>query len=870
MACPWPGPGLPGLGRAPGGHKGRRYLGRRVGPPLLPLRPDPCPPKTRVDLEWDRVLAAVADRCSGPLGREFALALPFAETREVARTWLAEADEAARLLDEGTHLPVVEIGGVSQAIERARIGGVLSAGELRAIATLLETAQRLRRFVSTRKGDCPALFDACATDPSLDRAAEAISYAFEADGTLADRASPRLGELRRQWHAARQRMLSRMEELMRRYQAVLQDSFVTEREGRWVLPVRSDAHERFPGIVHAASSSGATLFVEPRAVVPMGNRLKMLEADVKREEEAIYAQLTGQISASLSSVEVARDALALADVRSASARLGRDLELTFPTIADEPKMALLRARHPLLALDFFHSDPSSTSSTGGDRGTATPDVERKTARGRSGRSRVVPSDLSISPGQAIVISGPNAGGKTVALKTMGLCALLVRSGLPVPCAEGSVVGLFDVVLTDVGDEQSLQKNLSTFSAHISNLATILEETSRGAMVLLDELAGGTDPREGEALAAGVLDGLCARGGAVAATTHFEGLKALALSDPRFINASVGFDLSSMAPTFELAMGVPGRSSALAVARRFGMPPTVIERAERFLGREDREFEALVRRLNDERSALELARAAAEDRERNAAAAEQRLNAEREAAKSREIHLLSGEARELLNRVHDARRQLRDAQARLRPRKPDPEAVREAEEVIMRLESDVQIAGLVDAGRAADAPERQPVAIGTLRKGHRVWIERLRAEVDVLDVLPGGEVRVAAGPLKLTVSAGEIRTVTPPAPAVHRKGRPSESSPGATPGFVEERPIRVSDNTCDLRGLRVDDGIAMATSFLDRAVGEGVRHIFLVHGQGTGALRDALRKELSTCPYVARFESGNSDRGGDGVTVVWLA
>lgn len=778
----------------------------------------------------------------------------------MARTRLSEAAEASRILDEGTALPAVDIGGVREAVERARIGGVLSAGELRAIGKMLETAHRLRAFISTRKTDFPALFEACATDPALDRAADAISYAFEEDGTLADRASPKLGELRGQWHAARQRMLARMGELMHRYESVLQDSFVTEREGRWVLPVRSDAHERFPGIVHAASSSGATLFVEPRAVVAMGNRLKMLEAEVKREEDAIYSQLTARIAAALPSVENACDALALSDVRAATARLARDLELTFPEIADEPRLALKRARHPLLALDYFEPDGlGSTRRTDMARTAGAP--------APSVRGRVVPSDLAVEPGQAIVISGPNAGGKTVALKTMGLCALFVRSGLPVPCAEGSVLGIFDVVLTDVGDEQSLQKNLSTFSAHVSNLATILGETSRGALVLLDELAGGTDPREGEALAAGVLDGLCSRGGAVATTTHFEGLKALALSDPRFVNASVGFDISAMEPTFELAMGIPGRSSALAVARRFGLPSTVIDRAERFLAREDREFEVLVKRLHDERSALELARAAAEDRERTAAASAQRLNAEREEAKRREVHVLSGEARELLNRVRDARRQLREAQSRLRSKKPEREAIREAEEVLGRIENDAQIGALVTSSTSTAELERSPVAVATLRKGQRVWVQRLRAEVDVLEVVPGGDVRVAAGPLKLTVSAAELRSASP---IPSRKSRPPESAfgPGAAP--IEELPIRVSDNTCDLRGLRVDDGLAMATSFLDRAVGEGRRHIFLVHGQGTGALRDALRKELAASPYVTRFEPGSSDRGGDGVTVVWLA
>ena len=529
-------------------------------------------------------------------------------------------------------------------------GGALGPAELRSVGRMLGAARGLRRFLATRRGDVPALFGACSTDPTLDALADEISDSFDPEGTLADRASPRLRELRAEWHAARQRMLSRMEELMSRHEAVLQDHFVTEREGRWVLPVRSDAHERFPGIVHATSASGATLFVEPRVVVPMGNRLKVLDADVKREEEAVYARLSALVADKLPSVEAATDALALADVRNATALVAQEARLTFPEIVDEPRLDLKRARHFLLALDL---------------------------------PAVVPSDVALEAGRAIIVSGPNAGGKTVALKTMGLTALMVRAGIPVPCGDGSVVGLFDAVLTDVGDDQSLKKNLSTFSAHVSNVVEILRETTRGALVLLDELAGGTDPREGEALAAGVLDSLCARGGASAATTHYEGLKALALADPRFINASVGFDVASMTPTFRLAMGVPGSSSALSVARRFGMPSTVVERAERFLTREDRSFEAIVARLQVERAALELARAAAEQREREAREATERLDAEWRDLRSREKSFVSEEARELMDRLRAARDELRAAQARLRAKKIEPESLREAERAIER-------------------------------------------------------------------------------------------------------------------------------------------------------------------------------------------
>ena len=424
-----------------------------------------APDKTRADLQWDAVLAALAARCLGPMGKQAALTLPFAESAAEVRSRLAEAREAHACLVQAEPLPVSALDDVGEPLNRLRVGGVLAPAELKSVARMLAAARTLRRSLGRRRSTVPALLAACATDPSLDDVADEVSAAFDPDGTLSDRASPELARLRGEQRAARARILSRLEDLMNRYERVLQERFVTEREGRYVLPVRSDAHERFPGLVHATSASGSTIFVEPRAVIPMGNRLKMLDADVEREELAIYARLSELLGEHLPSIDAARDALARADRLAATAHLAVDLDLRFPTLTDEPRLELNAARHPLLVLE---RPPGS----------------------------VVASDLSIAAGHAMVMSGPNAGGKTVALKTMGLAALMVRAGLPVACDEGSVVGVFDVVLSDVGDDQSLTKNLSTFSAHVENLRNVLVETQPGALVLLDELAGGTDPREG--------------------------------------------------------------------------------------------------------------------------------------------------------------------------------------------------------------------------------------------------------------------------------------------------------------------------------------------------------------------------------------
>jgi DNA mismatch repair protein MutS2 len=784
------------------------------------------------------------------MGREAAHALSFGETRDEVVRDLTEAEEASTLRRDGQPLGISEVPDVGEALGRLRVGGALAPGELRDVMRALSAARALRRSLNARRTTCPALYAACSTDPTLDDVEGELTRSFEDDGTLKDSASPRLRELRSEYQASRARMLSRLEDLMGRYEGVLQDRFVTEREGRYVVPVRSDAHERFPGIVHATSGSGSTLFVEPRAVVPMGNRLKVLEADVAREELAIYARLSSLLHDVLSSLEAAAVALARADLRAATAELAFDLELTFPILADSATMDLKDARHPLLLLDAL--------PPGGD-----PD--------RTAREKVVPSDLAIGTGHAVVVSGPNAGGKTVALKAMGLAALMVRAGLPIACREESRIGLFDVVLTDVGDDQNLTKSLSTFSAHVQNLASILGETRPGALVLLDELAGGTDPREGEALAAGVLDSLCARGGAVVVTTHYEGLKALALADDRFMNASVGFDLQTMTPTFRLALGIPGSSSALAVAARFGMPPTVIERASRFLTREDHNFETLVKQLDTERAALELARRAAESREKAAHEAKTRLDEEIAAAMDREKRLLSKEAEALLAGLRRAKDDLRAAQARLRTKKVDEPGLREASRAIDRVAAQASLGGeLEELTMRGMEPTRARVRPEDVRRGAKVFVPKLRAEAEVLEVSPSGQVRVAIGPMKLSVAMEELRAADEPA-ATREVRRATAHKAAAYDGNASmSAPIQTSDNTCDLRGLRADDAVAMATSFLDRSLNEGRRVAFLIHGHGTGALRESIRKDLEASPYVANFRPGESGEGGDGVTVVWMA
>lgn len=775
------------------------------------------------DLEWTRLVEAVVARCHGP--RAGLLELPLAETHAGAERALAETSEAMALLVSGDPLPLDGLRDVREHVARVSRMGVLEGGALRDLTVTLAAARTLRRFLASRREVAPRLYEACPLDPGLDALHEELAASVDTDGALFDHASPELRALRTETANLRARLVAKLTEIVRDKSELLSDEFFTQREGRYVIPVRRDTHERVDGIVHGTSASGATVFVEPQAIVIHGNRLRMALAEQEREEARIFATLTELVRERLPTLTVAIDALDHADLRSAMARFGQDVRARVLPLASAPVIALDRARHPLLALDG---------------------------------AQVVPNDLPLAAGHALVVSGPNAGGKTVALKTMGLAALMMRAGLPIIADEGSTVGFFDRVLTDVGDDQSLVKNLSTFSAHVTNLASILREAGPGSLVLLDELAGGTDPEEGAALACGVVDALCRAGAAVAVTTHYEPLKAMASRDSRLRNAAVGFDVERMLPTFELALDVPGASSALAVAARFGIPRAVVEFAEAVLPEQSRTFDELVRKLEAQRQALATERASAESLRVEAQALRAEADARLTAIRAREQERIGKDAQKLLDAIRAARDELKAARRAVREAKTDAqlEAARVAVEEAARV------------AEAARAKEPEVAAHGappaSIAVGDRLFVPRLKLEAEVVEGPVRGKIRVAAGPMKLWVdvadvrgSASETARVEPvPAPREHTKPR--------------GRAIRTADNTLDVRGLRVDDALSMVETFLDRLFGQEEPVAYIQHGVGSGALRDAVRELLGrSTRYVESFRDGSPDEGGNRLTVVTL-
>ncbi|MCA9676634.1 MAG: endonuclease MutS2, partial [Myxococcales bacterium] len=523
---------------------------------------------------------------------------------------------------------------VAGAIERVRKAAALDAPELLAVAGTARAVTRLRAHLRQHAEIAPRLAGLGAELADLGHLFHPILEAFDPDGRLVDHASDALGPLRRALAGIRGQLDKRMDTLVGdpRFAPYLQDSFYTQRDDRYVLPVRHDGKGFVKGILHGTSGSGQTLFIEPEEIVDLNNRLKLAECDVLDEERRILAKFSGWVAEEADAIDVGVVVAEVLDVIAASARLADDLVASAPIVDDAPRIGLLHARHPLMLLS--------------DR-------------------RCVANDITVAAATTLLVSGPNAGGKTVALKTSGLAALMVRAGLHVPAESGSVMGWFDDVRTDIGDAQSLERDLSTFTGHVLALRTFLTECGAGTLLLIDEIAVGTDPDQGAALAQAVLEALAARGVTAIVTTHYERLKAMGAVDPRFANASVGYDLQRMAPTFKLHLGTPGSSGALTVARTMGLPGPIVERAQGLLGEAGANVELLLERVADQRRRLEEERALQLDELEALEAERMALRADRDRHRARAEKQAAAAYGEAMTSLRQARAEAEQVRAELR-------------------------------------------------------------------------------------------------------------------------------------------------------------------------------------------------------------
>ncbi|HEY3358035.1 MAG TPA: Smr/MutS family protein [Polyangia bacterium] len=815
-------------------------------------------PKTLNDLGWPSLQAELERRSHTSAGARLAAVLMPLGDAGAARRRVAEVAEARLLRQLDEPLVFGGIEDVAEAVALARKGGVLEPRDLIAIGDTLVGASRMRRHLTGRRDSCPLLAATAERLAELTHIAGPIRDSFDDNGRLADHASPSLRGLRKRAAGLKDELMGRIASLLAdpAIAPTLSDNFYTQREDRFVLPVKAAVRAQVRGIVHGTSQSGATVFIEPEAVVNLNNSLKLAELEVADEERRILTELTGYVREDADLVVVDLEVLADLDLVDTCAALADAEGATAPEIVDpaDGGLAVESARHPLMLL--------------------------------AGRE-CVSNRLEVPPGGALVISGPNAGGKTVALKTAGILVLMAESGLHVPAGPGSRLPFYRTVLSDMGDEQSLERNLSTFSAHVLNLVAFLAQAGPDALVLLDEIAVGTDPAQGAALAEAVLQAFADRGATVLVTTHYERLKALPPRDPRFVNASVGFDLEALAPTYKLHLGVPGSSGAITVARRLGLDPAVAARAEELLGPREAGIEQLLRTLSDERRRLELERAAAKlELERQRAATEE---AERraQALAVREHDLKMRGHTEAVAALRRARDEIEAARKLLR-RGPDPARVEQAQRMVQEASEAVAA-----QAPAPDRPPGRPARPEELHVGVRVYVPRLGGTGTVAAPADRGRVTVLVGALRTQVAVGELLipdgTGGGPAPdgrharrvdaAVKRRvatvagfGAPRAAelaAAAAAAAPVAAGPTRTIDNTLDLRGERVDDALRLADEFLDRALRADRAVVFLVHGHGTGALRNALREHLATHAVVTAARPGELSEGGDGVTVVQL-
>ena len=851
--------------------------------------PDPAERRAANDLEWPALLEHLSRLCLGPVAAARMRQLWPAPGLETARARMQLVAEATDLLGQGAPLPRSATPELGEPLSRLERGAVATALELRDLLKLLSAARDLRRHLAAHRETHPAIAAALATDPALDELRDELELCIEPDGRVADAASPELREARRRVVELRRELQSRLGQVVRRYADLLRDEYWTERDGRYVLPVRSDAHQRVNGIVLGSSASGATLFVEPQEITALGNRLKVAEAEVEQAEARVLGRLSELAHAQAGALGAALEACVDADVLGALARWAVDTRSLALLPEADAELRLRGVRHPLLVAQSARLSLGAPARGGGSVSLSDPAWPAG-----AGPGEVVPNDIELNPGTALVISGPNAGGKTVALKCLGLVAWMARSGVPLPLEPGSHVGWMDPVLTDVSDEQSLVRSLSTFSAHVANLAVILERAGEHTLVLFDELAAGTDPEEGAALAAAVLEALVARRAAVAVTTHYERLKELGAEPGPFVNASLGFDLEQLTPTFRLVMGVPGTSSALAVASRYGVPAEVVARAQQLMPQRARAREELVQRLESERRALGEARRVAEEEARRQQQLTVEIELERKTVREKERSKLAAEARQLTDAVREARAGLRALQSRLAAERPAGESLRAAEREIDAAARHVSVGSELgallanerDIPAGAAPPTERQLVVGT-----RVRVARLGASAEVLAPPKDGQVQVQAGPLRLTVPLGEVELdphakrasktraalggTGPGARGRSRKGGTGAEShdpePGPAHGSTESSfvPVRIESNTVNVRGLRVDEALEQVEAFIDRMLRIGEPAGFVLHGHGTGALKSAVREHLALSRFVRKSRPADQEDGGDAFTVFWL-
>ena len=781
--------------------------------------------KSMATLELPQVLALLADCAATLEGKERCLALrPLTDLDDVARAQ-EETSAAVKMLILRGSPGFSGVKPVSASLQRADMGGSLSTRELLDIASVLRCARGARDYGdSEEKTVISHLFRSLTPNRFLE---DSITNSILGEEEIADSASSELASIRRHMRSTETRVRDILQRLISSNQSkYLQESIITIRSDRYVVPVKAEHKNAIPGLVHDVSSSGSTFFIEPMGVVKANNELRELAAREKKEIERILAELSAQCAAHKEDIGEDYTLLILLDTIFARGQLSLKMEASQPGLS-ERYLRLRGARHPLLD-----------------------------------KKKAVANDLELGDRfDTLVITGPNTGGKTVTLKTLGLITLMAQCGLHIPAKSDSMVRVFRRVLSDIGDEQSIAQSLSTFSSHMTNIVGILKEADGQTLILFDELGAGTDPVEGAALAAAVIESARELGALVAATTHYAELKVYAMTTPGVENASCEFNVDTLAPTYRLVMGIPGKSNAFAISRRLGLPEEIIDRAAARLDAENVRFEDVLTKLDQQRQEMEKDRAEARrlklEMEQSAGKAREyrkRLEEER----SKVVEKAQAEARAIIQEARDASDLALSELKELKKRQDlDWQQVNDGRAEARRLLNEAERS----IGGAAQEPEAPPPT-RPARAGDTVELVSMGTRASVLSVNKDGTLQLQAGILKITAKQDEVRVVE-----------------GETQSQKEARRIvqraqhtlraAAAPSEIDLRGMMTDEAIAVLDRFLDTAMMGKLESVTIIHGKGTGAVRKAVREHLKRSRYIKSFRPGRYGEGEDGVTVAEL-
>ncbi|WP_163526541.1 endonuclease MutS2 [Halobacillus ihumii] len=773
-------------------------------------------------LEYKKIIEQLAEQAASSLGKERSLALkPSTELTEVTQ-WQKETDEAAQVIRLKGYIPLGGIFDIKPSIKRTTIGGVLSAIECLDIASTIYGGKQLKRFVEElEEPDMPILRGLVEGIVPLTELERKIRTCIDEHGGVMDGASDKLRTIRSKIRTSESRVRDKMETFTRSKSNMLSDAIVTIRNERYVLPVKQEYRGSIGGIVHDQSASGATLFIEPQVVVDLNNQLQESKVQERQEVERILTDLSTAISEEQSFLYSNVEILAYVDFMFARAKLGNEMKAAMPTMNDEGRIRLKQARHPLI-------DPEE----------------------------VVPNDIELGVDfTSIVITGPNTGGKTVTLKLLGLFTLMAQSGLQVPAMDGCELAVFEQVYADIGDEQSIEQSLSTFSSHMTNIVEILKHVNERTLVLFDELGAGTDPQEGAALAMSILDEVVGRRARVVATTHYPELKAYGYNREGVTNASVEFDIQTLKPTYRLLIGVPGRSNAFEISRRLGLDETIIETAKQQVGIDSQSVENMIASLE-----------------------ESTRNAERDYDEAEETLT---KAEELYRDLQTQWKQFEEKRERLytkaetKAEKAVEKARQEVEEIVhqlrqMKNQAEIKDHELIEARKALDETtpnlankkniSKKPVSKQEdkeLKAGDEVKLLTLNQQGVILEQTNSNEYQVQVGMMKVKAKRNDLEFV--------KAQQPYKEKPMAT---VKGKGYHVKTEL-DLRGERYEEALNQLEKYIDDALLANYPRVSIIHGKGTGALRTAVQNYAKNHRQIDSYRAGGMNEGGSGVTVLEL-